>query len=409
MQLYSIICILVMTNAKKPVKHYNLTLIRVFALMTTFLVVGVVGYFVSLLARGYEFDLNTLTFFENGILVAKSDPDGASIYINGNLKGATNTNLRLKPGEYNLEIKRNGHITWQRYLNIKKEEVTQVTAHLFKTVPSFSPVTYNGAENVTVSSDFSKIAYTNNEGLWVLSVSSLPIGFPTDPKKILEAPVPQNVKFSFSPNSREIMLETKTAIYFLSTNELNKQSSLVNQISQKETILKSWNDEKAKKDDSELKLLPEEVITILKNNTKQFTFSPDETMVLYVASSEAKIKEDLITKLPGSNSQKEEREIKKGNTYVYDIKEDKNFLVNDNGRSLYWMPTSRHLILPDEDKVIVMDYDGTNRQTVFSGNYISPHAYPFVNASKILILTNLGSNENPTNLYSMSIKWYNSS
>lgn len=398
-----------MTNSSKSKGAGGLTSMRVIALFATFLVVGIVGYFVSLLARGYEFDLNTLTFFENGILVAKSDPDGASIYINGNLKGATNTNLRLKPGEYNLEIKKNGHITWQKYLNIKKEEVTQVTAHLFKTVPSFSPVTYNGAENVTVSSDFSKIAYTNNEGLWVLSVSSLPIGFPTDPKKILEAPVPQNVKFSFSPNSREIMLETKTAIYVLSTNELNQQSDLVNVANQKETIIKTWQEEQDKKSESELKLVPEEVAVVLQKNTQSFTFSPDETMVLYVASSEAKIKEDLITKLPGSNSQKEEREIKKGNTYVYDIKEDKNFLVNDNGRSLYWMPTSRHLILPDEDKVIVMDYDGTNRQTVFSGNYVSPHAYPFVNASKILILTNLGSSENPTNLYSMSIKWYNSS
>ncbi len=393
-----------MTNSRSQNKQHNLTLIRVLALMTTFIVVGVVGYFVSLVARGYQFDLNTLTFFENGILVAKSDPDGASIYIDGNLKGATNTNIRLSPGEYNLEIKKNGHLTWQKYLNIKKEEVTQVTAHLFKTVPSFSPITYNGAENVTVSSDFSKIAYTNNEGLWILSVSSLPIGFPNSPKKILDAPLPLTATYTFSPNSRELMLETKTAIYVLNTNELNLQSNLVNVLSQKETILKTWGEEREKKEDLELKLVPEEVATILENKAQTFTFSPDETMVLYVASSEAKIKEDLIPKLPGSNSQKEEREIKQGKTYVYDIKEDKNFLVNDTGRSLYWMPTSRHLILPEEDKVIVMDYDGTNRQTVFSGNYIAPDAYPFVNASRILILTNLGSNESPTNLYSMSIK-----
>lgn len=393
-----------MTNSRSQNKQHNLTLIRVLALMTTFIVVGVVGYFVSLVARGYQFDLNTLTFFENGILVAKSDPDGASIYIDGNLKGATNTNIRLSPGEYNLEIKKNGHLTWQKYLNIKKEEVTQVTAHLFKTVPSFSPITYNGAENVTVSSDFSKIAYTNSEGLWILSVSSLPIGFPNSPKKILDAPLPLTATYTFSPNSRELMLETKTAIYVLNTNELNLQSNLVNVLSQKETILKTWDEEREKKEDLELKLVPEEVATILENKAQTFTFSPDETMVLYVASSEAKIKEDLIPKLPGSNSQKEEREIKQGKTYVYDIKEDKNFLVNDTGRSLYWMPTSRHLILPEEDKVIVMDYDGTNRQTVFSGNYIAPDAYPFVNASRILILTNLGSNESPTNLYSMSIK-----
>lgn len=393
-----------MTNSKTNKKNINLTFVRVFALFATFLVVGIVGYFVSLLARGYEFDLTTFKFFENGILVAKSDPDGASIYIDGDLKGATNTNLRLPPGSYSLEIKKDGHVSWQKNLNIKKEEVTQVTAHLFKTVPSFSPVTYNGAENPVVSPDFSKIAYTNDEGLWTLSVSSLPIGFPTEPKKILDAPLPLNAVYTFSPNSRELMLETKTAIYMLSTSELNVFTTLNNVIGQKEIILQNWEEEKEKKDNSELKLVPTEVADILLNNTKSFAFSPDETMVMYVASSEAKIKENLIPKLPGSNSESEEREIKSGNTYVYDIKEDKNFLVNDTGRSLYWLPTSRHLILPDQGKVVVLDYDGTNRQVVYSGNYIDPHAYPFVNASKILILTNLGSENNPTNLYSMSIK-----
>jgi hypothetical protein len=393
-----------MTSSTKNQKHTGLTSIRVFALFATFIVVGVVGYFVSLLARGYEFDPATLTFFENGILVAKSDPDGASIYINGDLRGATNTNLRLPPKSYYLEIKKDGHLTWSKELNIKKEEVTQITAQLFKTVPSFSPVTYNGAKNPVVSPDFSKIAYTNNEGLWILSVSSLPIGFPNEPKKILEKPVPEYISLKFSPNSRELMLETKLAVFVLNTNEVNNQSGLINVISRKETILKNWEEEKEKKETAELKLVPDEVSKILLTSTSSFTFSPDETMVMYTASDTATFKKDLIAKLPGSSTQKEERDIKVGKTYIYDIKEDKNFMVNDTGRSLYWLPTSRHLLLPDEGKVIVMDYDGTNRQTVFSGNYVSPHAYPFVNASKLLILTNLGSSESITNLYSMSIK-----
>ena len=68
--------------------------------------------------------------------------------------------------------------------NYKKEEVTQITAQLFKVAPSFSPITFEGTENPVVSSDFSKIAYTNSEGLWIMTVSSLPIGFPNDPKKL---------------------------------------------------------------------------------------------------------------------------------------------------------------------------------------------------------------------------------
>lgn len=384
-------------------KNRSMTGIRVFVLFSTFVIVGVIGYFVALIARGYQFDIVNYKFLENGILVAKSDPDGASIIIDGNLKGATNTNLKLPPKSYDVEIKKNGYITWKKNLNIKKEEVTQVTAHLFKTAPSFSPVTFDGAINPVVSSDFSKIAYTNDEGLWIMSVSSLPIGFPNEPKKITDG-ILKDAIYSFSPNNRELLLETKTSIYLLNTNDFVKQTDLVSSINTKETILKNWKLEKSKKDESEFRLVPIEISNILQNNVSHFAFSSDETMVMYTASTSANIKDNLIAKLPGSSTQKEERDIKVGKTYIYDIKEDKNFMVNDNGRSLYWLPTSRHLLLPEEGKIIIMDYDGTNRQTVFSGDYIAPHAYPFVNASKLLILTNLGSSSSTPNLYSLSIK-----
>lgn len=381
----------------------NMTLLRVLILLTTFVIVGIIGYFVALVARGYQFDTVTYKFLANGILVVKSDPDGASIYVDGNLKGATNTNLKLSPNKYSVEIKKNGYITWQKELTIKKEEVTQITAHLFKTAPSFSPVTFDGAENPVVSSDFSRIAYTNEEGLWIMSVSSLPIGFPNEPKLITDGLL-KGFTYSFSPNNRELLLENKTEVYLLNVNEFVSQANLTNVLSQRETILKDWKLQKEKKDDSELKLVPTELSQILSKDTSKFVFSPDETMVMYTASSEATLKENLIDKLPGSSTQKEERSIKVGKTYIYDIKEDKNFLVNENGRSLYWLPTSRHLVLPDQGKIIVMDYDGTNRQVVFSGDYIDPHAYPFVNASKLLILTNLGSPSTTSNLYSLSIK-----
>lgn len=384
-------------------KTKNMTKLRVFVLLSTMIIVGFFGYLVALVARGYQFDTVNYKFLANGILVVKSDPDGASIIIDGNLKGATNTNLKLPPKSYDVEIRKNGYITWKKRLTIKKEEVTQITAHLFKVAPSFSPVTFDGAENPVVSSDFSKIAYINDEGLWIMSVSSLPIGFPNEPKMITDG-ILKGSTYSFSPNNRELMLETKNGVYLLSTNEFVSQKDLVLSTLSKETIVKNWKLEKTKKDDSELKLVPLELAEILTKDTSSFVFAPDETMVMYTASTSANLKENLTEKLPGSSTQKEERDIKVGKTYIYDIKEDKNFMISDTGRSLYWLPTSRHLLLPDEGKIVVMDYDGTNRQVVFSGNYIAPHAYPFVNASKLLILTDLGSPSSTPNLYSLSIK-----
>lgn len=384
-------------------KNRNMTKIRVFVLFSTFAIVSFFGYFVGLIARGYQFDTVTFKFLANGILVAKSDPDGASIYIDGDLKGATNTNLKLAPKTYDVEIKKDGYISWKKKLTIKKEEVTQITAHLFKTAPSFSPITFDGAVNPVVSSDFSKIAYTNEDGLWIMSVSTLPLGFANDPFKVTDGML-KGATYSFSPNNRELLLETKAGIYVLNTNEFVKQTELVASLLQKETILKNWKLENDKKVASELKLVPIELSEILFKNSSSFSFSADETMVMYTASSAATLKKDLIAELPGSSTQKEDRDIKIGKTYIYDIKEDKNFMVNENGKSLYWLPTSRHLVLPDKGKIVVMDYDGTNRQIVFSGDYIDPNAFPFVNASKLLILTNLGSPSTTSNLYSLSIK-----
>jgi hypothetical protein len=51
-----------------------------------------------------------------------------------------------------------------------------------------------------------------------------------------------------------------------------------------------------------------------------------------------------------------------------------------------------------------MDYDGTNRQEVYSGSYIAPHAFPTVNKERLLILTNLGADSVLPNLYSLSLK-----
>lgn len=380
-----------------------MTKLRIFALVMTFLFVSVVGYFVSLFARGYRFDTVSFKFYPNGILVTKSNPDGASIYINGDLLGATNTNLRLIPNTYDVEIKKDGFLSWKKRMTVKKEEVAQITAELFRTAPSLTPVTFDGASNPVVSEDFSKIAYLNKKGLWIMSVSSLPIGFTNEPKKITDS-LDENVKYSFSPDSRQILLESKNGAFLLDTNQYTPQAEKVNVLSQKEKILSEWKTETDKINQNKFKLLPNEIIDILGRKSEKFSFSPDNNMVMYIASAEANININLIPQLPGSSTQKEERDIKVGKTYIYDIKEDKNFIVNDTGRGLYWMPTSRHLILPDDNKIVIMDYDGTNRQTVFSGDYIAPNAYPFVNANKLLILTNLGSSTTTPNLYSLSIK-----
>jgi hypothetical protein len=104
-----------------------------------------------------------------------------------------------------------------------------------------------------------------------------------------------------------------------------------------------------------------------------------------------------------------------GHTYVYDIKEDRNFLITDqpvtinNVDSLQtgairWISTSKHLLFAQSGQITIMDYDGTNRQVVYSGSYVAPSAFPFSNTTKLLILTNLGAPSAIANLYTLTVK-----
>lgn len=398
--------------------------IRLLILLFTFFVVGTVATLISLYARGYRFNSKDMKLNPNGLLAIKSVPDGAQIYVDGDLKTATNATIPLPPATYDISIRKEGFISWNKRLTIDKEVVTEATAHLFKSTPSLSAVTFSGAQNPTPSRDFTKVAYivpagvsSENQGLWVMETVNLPLGFARDPKKITDGNL-DNSSFVWSPDGSQILLTTAKGIFLIPTNTLTTQSQRVNVSTQKEKILKEWDSENTKLLQSQVRKLPNQLQDILINNTSEVQFSPDEDMILYSASSSATIKKDLIPQLPGASTQKQERNIEPGKTYIYDIKEDRNFLVDEdastleiqgghsNGftRRMSWYPSSRNLILSDTDSVVIMDYDGTNRQSVYSGSYIAPNAFPTLSFDRILILTNLGASSTIPNLYSLSLK-----
>lgn len=390
----------------------TMTRFRVLFFLSTIVIVGIVGIFVSYYARGYRLNFKTFKFQPNGILVIKSDPDGASVIINNELKAATNANISLSPGTYDVKVVKDGFFTWSKRLVIEKEVVTQATASLFKNVPSLSPITFSGAVNPVISNDGTRIAFIvlpgkdiseDKVGLFTVDTYSLPLGFSTNPKRITDGDLTGAI-YTFSPDGREIMLTLSNSIFVIDAGSFTSQSQRVNIAAKKDTTLATWEKEKQSKNASLTKNLPESLTDILIRKTSDYQFSPDENMILYTASGSGTLANYLIPQLPGASTQKQERDIQKGHTYVYDIKEDRNFAVSDKAETLRWMPDSRHLLLPIENQVIVMDYDGTNRQVVYSGNYVTPFAFPFTNATKILVLTNLGAATTSANLYTLTVK-----
>ena len=405
---------------------------RVFIALTTFALVGFLALGVILYAKGYRLSETGLKLASSGLLVVKSNPDGAQIFINGDLETATNANLSIAPGTYDVSIRRESFLTWNKRLTVEKEEVTQVDAFLFPAAPSLTAVTFDGVGRAVATPELTRVAYevpqsqnangdvVNKTGLWVIELANFPLGFTNEPRQITDTSL-EGAAWTWSPDGRELMLTTNLGVYLLDAGKFTPQNEFVNVTSSRESILLEWQEEKKQKLASQLDKLPDELQSILERKASAIVLSPDETKILYTASGEETIPDNLVPPLPGASTQRQERTINEGKTYIYDIKEDRNFLIadskvnldvvnylsdkiNQTENNLRWFPTSSHLVLIEKDKVTVMDYDGTNRQEIYSGNYVQPHVYPFVNRERLLILTNLGAETAPTNLYSLSLK-----
>ncbi len=408
----------------------KITKIRFLVTLLTIFFVGTLGTILYYYARGYRFNSRQRSITPSGLLVLKSVPDGAEVYIDGQLKNATNINISLPPKGYDIALKKDGFKEWNKRLTIEKENVTEATAYLFRLAPSLSPITFTGVVNPTPSSDSTKIAYIvppditqkaeieETGGLWILETVNLPLGFSQSPRRVTDGNL-VNAEIIWSPDAKEIIIQTTQGTYLLPTNEFTPQSQRTNITSTYTNTIKLWDKKRNEKTTSLINKLPEELRSILSRKASSVQFSPDEDMVLYTASGSATLNNNLIEPVPGASTQQQERYIKSYHTYIYDIKEDRNFLIdydisnpptitggksNNANRRITWFPTSRHLIVAQENKISIIDYDATNRQEIYSGSYVAPDAFPALASDRLIILTNLGANTNLPNLYSLSIR-----
>jgi hypothetical protein len=70
-----------------------------------------------------------------------------------------------------------------------------------------------------------------------------------------------------------------------------------------------------------------------------------------------------------------------------------------------WYPNSTHILITKTDRVEIVEFDNTNRMTVYSGPFDNGFVYPWPDGSKLIILTNLNpATSNSPNLYTVDIR-----
>lgn len=392
---------------------------RIIIFLSLVIGIGAMAYFLTKLASGYRFDFTNGSLRPTGLLVASSLPNQATVFVNGKaFKNKTATTLNLTPGEYQVEIKKDGFSSWQKKLLIEKELVVKTDAYLFPTYPELKPLTFTGAANPVISPDGKKVVFAvdsedEKAGLWVLNLSERALGLGREPLQIIQsAPGGRNFAksdYQWSSDSKQILIvlakETvQEENFLLEASNLNENTQLIDITEQKTALLRRWQNEEEILQENKISRLPEELINILEATTKDIFFSPDETKILYTATASASIPKELIPPLPGASTQSEQRELQPGKTYVYDLKEDRNFAIDlPEENKVSWFPTSKHLFLVQNDKISVKEYDNTNEVNVYSGPFENSFAFSFPSGNRLLVLTSL-SKDTPPNLYSITLK-----
>ena len=382
-------------------------LILFFILSTTVILI--------LVGRGYRLDLTTRSLKPNGLLLAASVPNGASVFIDGKLTTATDSPVSLPPGDYEIEIKKDSFHPWKKSIKIEKELVTKTEAYLFPLVPDLRPLTYTGVKNPVLSPDGSKIVYAAADAsFWLADLDEGPFGFFTrEPRLLLKNSLFMDfskASFLWSPDSRQLLISSKDgkANFLLDPNQ--SPAKLVD-INQTISIIKEqWQNDIKSKLKVQTEKLPGPLAEILDTKASLLAFSADQTKIFYTATASAAIPENLAAGVLGASTQKEERLLKPGSSYAYDLKEDRNFAVSVTpGRPstsiLSWFPTCRHLLLVEKDRISLVEYDGTNKQEVYSGFFEYPFVFSSPSANKLILLTRLTSDKTaPLNLYALNLK-----
>ncbi len=383
-------------------------------LIVLFIIVG--GLIAIFYANGYRFQFGggtgTLKFLEGtGLLVATSKPDGARVVINEHLTTATNNTINLSPGTYDVKIEKDGYLTWEKKITIKKSLVSEANALLLPIAPKLEAATTIGIQNIVMDPTQTLLAYTvasnsaTKNGIYALDMSARTLIFLGDSGTQLVSDLVDNFsagKLSFSPNGKQIMAVLPNGTYYLMDSKSANQTprDITNTLL---VIQNDWHEQQLARDKKLAASLSRRLLPIATKYFRDAVLSPDADKILYTASVSGTLTRIVTPQAPSVNSTPDQRNVKEGNVYVYDIKEDKNYKVGDASKKYYWHADDRHLVFTSDGKVNVMEFDGGNLTTLYDGPFYDSLVFPWPDGSSIAILSRLSQNA-PYNLYRIGLQ-----
>ncbi|MEK7581491.1 MAG: PEGA domain-containing protein [Patescibacteria group bacterium] len=383
-------------------------------------------------ARGFKPNLKKGTIDRTGLIVATSTPTGANVFLDGRLTSATNTNIAyLEPRTYKVRIEKDGYTTWEKDVDIKEDLATEINALLFPLAPEIKPLTTTGSTNPTLSLDGAKIVYAvpgERGGLYLLPMDNSPFPFRQN-TKLLAKNTPgtdySKSRFIWNPDSKELIArfedENGTASANLLVDSEKSDQSAKDVTGSLAATLTSWQqilDERAKTS----AILAPDSVKDATTSAQIASTKPSPTPKSVKQSPTTQNTKKTVNREPSTVnlinyspsglmfSPDEEKILYKngeGKNKVYDLKLKKDYTLPDltDLINISWFPDSKHLVIAQKDLISIIETDGNNKMTIYTGKFVNGFVFAHPSGSRLIILTTLTQAENSLpNLYSINLK-----
>ncbi len=267
----------------------------------------IVAPVIVMYVRGITYDFNKKTFISTGIFAIRTDPQDAKIFIDKKISRKKSGDIKfLIPGEYAINIQKDGYFPWNKRLNIEPGQVTWVTPYGGKTY-----LLKQASEKKNLAQKVSAFYYANGLVFYLSGQQA----------KILDIGSPQDAKeFSLPKITDAIIASDNNGQFILSASASPATLLLLNTTTGKITDLARLFNGKPKfqfandgrllaLDDTTLyKIDPQnETRTVLLNNIKAFDEFNDNLYYIQIesknelslqVSQKGSLGQALITNLP---------------------------------------------------------------------------------------------------------------
>lgn len=377
--------------------------ISIITLLVIIISTGLAVFF----AKGYSFSTSQKRIVGTGIVTIKSEPDAASVYVDGHLTTATNATISsLSPRTYTIKVIKEGYIPWEKQITVKEGLVNDIKVTLYPSIPSIYPLTFTSVVNPVLSPDGSKLAYVvpstagKKGGVWVWTLAqNQPIAFvrSSEPHQIVSNTVADFSKatLQFSPNSKQVLATVGNNNYLLESDSLNVEPRDITPVLT--STLSGWEEDKKTKNEASILAIKDKDLQKIASESAVVLWSPDETKFM--------VRKEAITE--------KEKMSKEGISgfKVYDL-EDKTSTdlkskeyVLPPAKDHLWLPDSRHIILVEEGTISLIEFDGTNKAVIYAGNFTDHLVFPWPDSSRISIISSFPTpTASEPNLYGINLK-----